>query len=70
MIAHRIETTMVEDGTLVLDHLPFQAGESVEIIILALPKIVKHKRYPLHDVPIQYDDPTEPVALDDWNVLR
>ena len=32
--AHRVETTLTQDGTLTLDHLPFQAGEAVEIIIL------------------------------------
>ncbi|BAB77805.1 hypothetical protein NIES23_40680 [Trichormus variabilis NIES-23] len=34
MKAHRVETTLTEDGILVLTNLPFQAGEAVEIIIL------------------------------------
>ncbi|MEM9217288.1 MAG: hypothetical protein AAGD25_23480 [Cyanobacteria bacterium P01_F01_bin.150] len=25
--------------------------------------------YPLRDLPIQYIEPTEPVALEDWDVL-
>ncbi len=32
--AHRIETTLTQNGTLTLDHLPFQAGEAVEVIVL------------------------------------
>ncbi|HEX8237635.1 MAG TPA: hypothetical protein VF600_16880 [Abditibacteriaceae bacterium] len=35
MQAYRIETTIQQDGTLTLQHLPFQAGEPVEIIVLA-----------------------------------
>jgi hypothetical protein len=34
MKAHRIETTLTENGTLTIKDLPFQAGEAVEIIIL------------------------------------
>lgn len=32
--AHRIETTVTQDGTLTLDHLPFPAGAAVEVIVL------------------------------------
>ncbi|MEH1795452.1 MULTISPECIES: hypothetical protein [unclassified Nostoc] len=34
MKAHRIETKLTKNGTLILEDLPFQAGEAVEIIIL------------------------------------
>ena len=34
MKAHRLEITLTENGALNLKDLPFQAGESVEIIIL------------------------------------
>ena len=37
MEAHRIETTLTQDRTLILDNLPFHAGETVEVIILAQP---------------------------------
>ena len=32
--AHPIETTLNQDGTLTLDHLPFPAGAAVEVIVL------------------------------------
>jgi hypothetical protein len=33
-------------------------------------KVKKHL-YPLHDTqPYRYDDPTEPVALEDWEFLQ
>lgn len=80
MNAHKIEVILTEDGTLTLQDLPFHAGEAVEVIILsaktlqnqAYPKSQSDKNlYPLHDTqPYQYDDPTEPVALEDWEVLQ
>jgi hypothetical protein len=65
----RLETTLTEDGTLILQHLPFHAGESVEVIIAArqsnLPAPAD-PRYPLRGLPYRYDNPTSPVAEDDW----
>ena len=71
MRAYRLETTLAEDGALQLNALPFREGETVEVIVLerqsvpsgALPNPLKGS------VP-RYDDPTEPVALDDWEALR
>lgn len=69
MQAYRIETTLQKDGTLTLHHLPFQAGESVEIIVLVRsPQAQPAHRYPLRGAPIQYADPTEPVAQNDWEM--
>ena len=30
----------------------------------------KQKRYPLRGLPFTYIDPTEPVAIDDWEALQ
>ena len=74
MNAHKIETSLTEDGTLVLEGLPFHAGDVVEVIILQ-PQTAQHQiksletqntnLYPLRGKVIRYDDPTEPVALDE-----
>ncbi len=75
MNAHKIDTVLSEDGTLTLQDLPFHAGDTVEVIVLKT-KTSQHKAttkppsdknlYPLHDTqPYRYDDPTEPVALED-----
>ncbi len=80
MNAHKIEVVLTEDGTLTLQGLPFHAGDAVEVIILEtktpqkqaqqLPKS-ETNLYPLHNTkPYRYDDPTEPVALEDWDVLQ
>ena len=70
MKAHRIETTLTENGTLSLKDLPFQAGDAVEIIILENPK--KHpsesNRYPLRGTVIRYDDPFDSAVLDKKNI--
>lgn len=79
MNAHKIETALTEDGTLVLQGLPFQAGDVVEVIILQLQiaqdqikSLETHNTnlYPLRGKMIRYDDPTEPVALEDWEFLQ
>lgn len=80
MNAHKIEVVLTEDGTLTLQGLPFHAGDAVEVIILEtktpqqqaqqLPKSETNS-YLLHNTqPYRYDDPTEPVALEDWDVLQ
>ena len=71
MSVHRIETTLAKDGTLTLTNLPFYAGDAVEVLILPRSqKLSGQERYPLHGKPIQYINPTEPVAEDEWAALR
>ncbi len=67
MEAHRIETTLTQDGTLILDNLPFHAGETVEVIILAHPgRASGHTPYALRGTPVRYERPTDPVAEGEW----
>lgn len=69
--AHRIETTLTQNGTLTLDHLPFQAGEAVEVIVLPhVPSTTSNDRYALRGTPIQYQDPLESVAEQEWEALH
>jgi hypothetical protein len=69
--AHRIETVIEKNGTLTLENLPFSAGESVEVIVLLrITSPDKTKRYPLRGLPLRYDNPFEPVALEDWDALK
>jgi hypothetical protein len=67
--AHRIEAVLSEDGKLLLDYLPFRAGQRVEVIVLptSQPTLTGH---PLRGTVLRYDQPTAPVAEDDWGVLR
>ena len=71
MEAYRTEITLAEDGTLVLDALPFRAGERVEVIVLAAQEqMTAGADHPLRGTIIRYDRPTEPVAEDDWEANR
>lgn len=71
MEAYRVETTVQQDGSLVVHHLPLQAGEAVEVIILVhQPLPATPTPYPLHGTPITYRDPTEPIAASDWEVAQ
>ena len=71
MQAHRVETTIDKDKTLVIRDLPFQPGDRVEVIILERPPEFKEaNRYPLRGKSIRYEQPTEPVAVEDWEVMK
>lgn len=74
MKAHRIETKLIENGTLTVKDLPFRAGDAVEIIILERPSRTPdpNNPYPLRGKqPYRYDDPFEPAtAIEDWEVLQ
>lgn len=74
MNAHKVETVLTEDGTLLLKELPFHAGDAVEVILLERPKtqqdtIILQKSgsnlYPLQGKqPYRYDEPFEPGYRD------
>jgi hypothetical protein len=79
MNAHKIEAVLAKDGTLILCDLPFHAGDVVEVIILETKTPQENNASPsqpeknlnlLRGKVIRYDDPTEPVALEDWEVLQ
>ena len=71
MEAHRIETTLTQGGKLTLTNLPFQKGDTVEIIILRQPIASSGKKvHPLRGTLLKYIDPTEPVAQEDWETLQ
>ncbi|MBV9122068.1 MAG: hypothetical protein JO112_01750 [Planctomycetes bacterium] len=65
---HRIEAVLSEDGKLVLDHLPFLAGQAVEVIVLPASRSIP-PTHPLKGTVLQYDELTGPVAEADWEAL-
>ena len=71
MQAYRIETQVQHDGELTLQNLPLQAGEEVEVIIFVRPpKGSGQNPYPLRGVAITYQNPTDPIAADQWEAAR
>jgi hypothetical protein len=67
MQAHRAETTLSEDGVIILRDTPFRRGEAVEVIVLPFSGVTGTSvRYPLRGTPVTLLTATDPVADDDW----
>lgn len=71
MVVHRVETTLSQDKTLILQDLPFEAGDNVEIVIFKREQSEPStEKYPLRGQKVVYLQPTEPVAGEDWNMMK
>lgn len=71
MAALRLQTFVSNDGTLTIKGLPAFAGKRVEVIVRDhAPGKKTTKLYPLRGTPVEYRDPYEGVAEDDWDALR
>jgi hypothetical protein len=70
MQAHRVETTLSEDGIITLRDTPFRRGDSVEVTVLPFCNPAHlPSRYPLRGIPVTLIDPTDPVAAADWESI-
>jgi hypothetical protein len=69
--AHWIEATIVERGKLILEDLPFAAGQAVEVLVLPgrAPSACGQIKT-LRDSVLEYRDPFDPVASEDWEAQR
>ena len=67
MQAHRIETKVLPNGKIVLENLPFEKGENVEIIVLETKTKTKSEQKSLRGTLLKHEQPFEPVAAEDWN---
>jgi hypothetical protein len=80
MIAHKVQAIVTEDGKLLLQGLPFQAGARVEVIVLdesadiaeSTAQQAATDKYPLcGKQPYHFEAPFSPaVPLEDWNALK
>jgi hypothetical protein len=70
--AHRFEAVLSEDGKLSLEHLPFRAGQTVEVIVLpAATRVTPQPPESLRGSVLKYDRPFDPaVPEDDWEALK
>lgn len=67
----RVEKVIQSNGTVVLENLPFDEGEKVEIIIWKSDAENEKCRYPLHGTAYKYENPFEPTAPpEDWEALK
>lgn len=70
MQAYKTASRIDAQGELHLSHLPFQEGEEVEVILLRREAARPADPYPLRGISISYERPEDPVAEEDWEVLR
>jgi hypothetical protein len=69
--AHWIEATIVERGKLILEDLPFAPGQTVEVLVLSRrPPSTDGQIKTLRDSVLEYRDPFQPVASDDWEAQQ
>ena len=70
MRAYRLEKLVGQNGVLELKALPFREGEVVEVIILSREVMASEANpEPLKGKVLKYENPTEPVAQEDWDIL-
>jgi len=71
MNAHRVEAVVGSGKTLTLKDLPFNEGEEIEVIVLGRKKGGKNKKASsLRGTLLKYEEPFEPVAEENWEVLK
>jgi len=70
MYAFKLEAVLQNDGCLHLGHLPFPKGKKLEILLLdTVEETAASGRdpHPLWGKPVEYREPTRPVAKDEWD---
>jgi hypothetical protein len=69
--AHWRETTVGEHGELVLEGLPFEPGQPVEVLVVSKAAVsAAAVGGSLRDSVLEFREPLEPVASEDWDALR
>jgi hypothetical protein len=69
--AHWRETTVGEHGDLVLEGLPFEPGQPVEVLVMPKPAGSRTAGDgSLRGSVLEFREPLEPVANEDWDALR
>lgn len=67
MELHQIQKPVLPNGTIVIDEVPFEAGELINITLEKARKIDPNNPYPLRGTPYSYEDPFSPlIDHEDW----
>lgn len=61
MEPHQIQKSVLPNGTIVIDELPFEVGEMVKITIEKAAEFDPDNPYPLRGTPYSYPDPFSPL---------
>ena len=67
MELHYIQKPVLPNGTIVINELPFKAGEMINITLEKAKQIDPNNPYPLRGTPYSYEDPFSPLLdPEDW----
>lgn len=69
METFKTKTTIKKNHKIELENVPFENGIEVEIEVFLKEKN-SNNNYSLRGSLLKYDDPFDPVAEDDWEVLK
>jgi len=65
--AYRKYVVVHDNGTVVIENLPFYKGQRLEVILLEQPKAREGATsYALRGEPVRYVDPFDSVVDDEW----
>ena len=67
---YQVKTRIEPAGTIVLHDLPFHEGEPVLVVVKTCLPQVEKQSYSLRGLPLEYANPFDPVADDEWSVLQ
>jgi len=72
MAAVHLQTVVGADGTLTLRDLPLLAGHVVDVLVRDRASSQKEtaNRYPLRGTSVEYKNPFDGVADDDWDAIK
>jgi hypothetical protein len=72
MQAYHIDTTVSNEGLILLPKLPVKAGQHVKVTIeLENGESKPRRSFPLRGLPYRYTDPFDPAAPpEDWDALN
>ena len=71
MQAHWRDAAVGAQGELHLEGLPFEPGQPVEVLVISkTADSTTSADRSLQDSVLEFRDPTEPVACEDWDALR
>ncbi|MEI7833904.1 MAG: hypothetical protein WCJ56_12005 [bacterium] len=71
MLAHRSESVVQADGSLIVKNVPFHTGEIVEVILL--PRVIPanyNDSYPLRGTKVEYIAPFENAVEEGWEAAQ
>src|ERR1039457_3332339 len=66
---HIAEVTVDAQGRVVLDHLPFRPGDKVDVVVRSH-EAPQKAATDLRGSVLRYDNPFDPVAMEDWEIDR